>query len=113
MSLTLWISLTDHSELEINAKTGSNITLQVFKNPLETYKLITWLYTKKQKILEYEYNNTEITYAGYRGRVDFDKITGALLIYNIRKEDKGHYYMRVLKKTEEEYEKILNVFGKF
>lgn len=113
MSLTLWILLTDHSELEINAKTGSNITLQFFEKPLGTYTHITWLYTTKQKILEYVYKGTEITYAGYQGRVNLDNITGALQIYNIRKEDKGDYYMRVLKKNEEEYKKILNVFGKF
>ena len=104
--------MTDHSELEINAKTGSNITLQ-FKKPLGTYRHITWLYTTKQKILEYEYMGAKITYAGYQGRVNLDNITGALQIYNIRKEDKGNYYMRVLKETEEEYRKILNVFGKF
>ncbi|KAH0516061.1 CD48 antigen, partial [Microtus ochrogaster] len=97
------------SELEINAKTGSNITLQ-FKKPLGTYAHITWLYTTKQKILEYEYKGSTITYSGYQGRVNLDNITGALQIYNIRKEDRGDYYMRVLKKTEEEYKKILNVF---
>ncbi|XP_041499491.1 CD48 antigen isoform X2 [Microtus oregoni] len=64
----------------------------------------------KQKILEYEYKGSTITYSGYRGRVNFDNITGALQIYNIRKEDEGVYYMRVMKKTEEEYKKILNVF---
>lgn len=112
MSLTLWILLTDHSELEINAKTGSNITLQ-FKEPIGTYRRITWLYTTKQKILEYEYEGAMITYSGYQGRVNLDNITGALQIYNIRKEDKGDYYMRVLKEAEEKYKKILNVFGKF
>lgn len=100
----------DHPEIEINAKTGSNITLQVSKKPLGTYKHLTWLYTTKQKILEYEYNGTEITYPGYQGRVNLDNITGTLQIYNIRKKDEGYYFMRLLKKTEEEYEKILNVF---
>ncbi|CAO2638389.1 CD48 antigen [Lemmus lemmus] len=51
-------------------------------------------------------------YSGYQGRVKLNKTTGALHIYNIRKEDKGHYYMRVLNETEEEYEKILNVFAR-
>lgn len=101
--------LQDHSELEINAKTGSNITLQ-FKEPIGTYRRITWLYTTKQKILEYEYEGAMITYSGYQGRVNLDNITGALQIYNIRKEDKGDYYMRVLKEAEEKYKKILNVF---
>ncbi|XP_075845255.1 CD48 antigen [Microtus pennsylvanicus] len=101
--------LQDHSELEINAKTGSNITLQ-FKKPLGTYAHLTWLYTTKQKILEYDYKGSTITYSGYRGRVSLDNITGALQIYNVRKEDKGDYYMRVMKQTEEQYKKILNVF---
>ncbi|KAL6088668.1 hypothetical protein STEG23_010202 [Scotinomys teguina] len=79
---------------------------------LGSYKRLTWLYTTKQKILECDYNSTEITIydSVFKGRVKLDHISGALHIYNVRKEDKGLYYMRVLREAEEEEAITLNVF---
>lgn len=115
--VSLWLLLTDRSELkelkEI-ATTGSNITLQVFKQQLGPYKYLTWLYTKKQKILEHEYNGAETIFDSvFKGRVELNHTNGALRIYNVRKEDKGHYYMRVLNETEKQEEITLDVFGEF
>ncbi|MEJ1270362.1 CD48 antigen [Cricetulus griseus] len=99
-------------ELKEIATTGSNITLQVFKQQLGPYKYLTWLYTKKQKILEHEYNGAETIFDSvFKGRVELNHTNGALRIYNVRKEDKGHYYMRVLNETEKQEEITLDVFG--
>uniref|UniRef100_A0A8C2MHF3 CD48 antigen n=1 Tax=Cricetulus griseus TaxID=10029 RepID=A0A8C2MHF3_CRIGR len=112
--LPLISGFSDRSELkelkEI-ATTGSNITLQVFKQQLGPYKYLTWLYTKKQKILEHEYNGAETIFDSvFKGRVELNHTNGALRIYNVRKEDKGHYYMRVLNETEKQEEITLDVF---
>ncbi|XP_052592595.1 CD48 antigen [Peromyscus californicus insignis] len=109
--LPLITGLQDHSQLEVNASTGSNITLKVLKKDLGSYKRLTWLHTTKQKILEYEYNGTDTIYnSGFKDRVKLDHTSGELHISNVRKEDKGLYYMRVLRETEEEYRITLNVF---
>uniref|UniRef100_A0A8C2MGN0 CD48 antigen n=1 Tax=Cricetulus griseus TaxID=10029 RepID=A0A8C2MGN0_CRIGR len=114
--LPLISGFSDRSELkelkEI-ATTGSNITLQVFKQQLGPYKYLTWLYTKKQKILEHEYNGAETIFDSvFKGRVELNHTNGALRIYNVRKEDKGHYYMRVLNETEKQEEITLDVFAR-
>ncbi|XP_036058454.1 CD48 antigen [Onychomys torridus] len=109
--LPLITGLQDRSPLEVNAPTGSNITLKVLKKDLGSYKRLTWLHTAKQKILEYEYDGTNTIYdSEFKGRVELDHASGALHISNVRKEDKGLYYMRVLRETEEEYIITLDVF---
>ncbi|XP_051042243.1 CD48 antigen [Phodopus roborovskii] len=109
--LLLTMGLPDHSVPREIATTGSNITLQAFKGQLESYKYLTWLYTTKQKILEYAYNKKETIFdSAFKGRVKLNHTSGALHIYNVRKEDKGDYYMRVLNETEKEYNIILDVF---
>lgn len=106
--------MADDSPLEKNAPTGSNITLNVLKKDLGSYTRLTWLHTTKQKIIEYEYNDTETIYDSvFKGRVKLDHTSGELHISNVRKEDKGLYYMRVFSETEKEYTITLNVFGEF
>ncbi|XP_006990657.1 CD48 antigen [Peromyscus maniculatus bairdii] len=109
--LPLIMGLQDDSPLEKNAPTGSNITLNVLKKDLGSYTRLTWLHTTKQKIIEYEYNDTETIYDSvFKGRVKLDHTSGELHISNVRKEDKGLYYMRVFSETEKEYTITLNVF---
>ncbi|XP_012974618.2 CD48 antigen isoform X1 [Mesocricetus auratus] len=109
--LPLITGLPDHSGSKEIATTGSNITLQALKKQLGPYKYLTWLYTTKQKILEYEYNGTETIFDSvFKGRVKLNLTSGALHIYNVSKEDKGDYYVRVLDEMEQEYPITLDVF---
>lgn len=106
--------MAGHSIPDINATTGSNVTLKIHKDPLGPYKRITWLHTKNQKILEYNYNSTKTIFESeFKGRVYLEENNGALHISNVRKEDKGTYYMRVLRETENELKITLEVFGEF
>lgn len=109
--LPLGTGFQGHSIPDINATTGSNVTLKIHKDPLGPYKRITWLHTKNQKILEYNYNSTKTIFESeFKGRVYLEENDGALHISNVRKEDKGTYYMRVLRETENELKITLEVF---
>ncbi|NP_001347696.1 CD48 antigen isoform 2 precursor [Mus musculus] len=111
--LPLGTGFQGHSIPDINATTGSNVTLKIHKDPLGPYKRITWLHTKNQKILEYNYNSTKTIFESeFKGRVYLEENNGALHISNVRKEDKGTYYMRVLRETENELKITLEVFAR-
>uniref|UniRef100_A0A8C5JXE9 CD48 antigen n=1 Tax=Jaculus jaculus TaxID=51337 RepID=A0A8C5JXE9_JACJA len=86
--------------------TCSNTTLQIFKRQLTDCAHLTWLYTTKQKILEWDGVNTKYFNSTFKDRVMLDSQTPALHIYNVRKEDSGPYYLRVLRNRTEEQEMI-------
>lgn len=103
--------MAGHSVPAINAATGSNVTLKISKDPLGRYKRITWLHTPNQKILEYNYGSTKKIFESvFKGRVNLEETNGALHISNVRKEDRGIYYMRVMRETENELEITMEVF---
>ncbi|GAB1285711.1 CD48 antigen [Apodemus speciosus] len=96
---------------DTNVATSSNVTLTISKDPLGQYKRLTWLHTTNQKILEYSYDGEEnIFESEFKDRVHLDKRNGALHIYHVRKRDRGTYYMRVLRDTEEQWKINLGVF---
>lgn len=103
--------MADYSVPNVNAATGSNTTLNIFKTQLEPYKRVTWLHTLKQKILEYNSDGQYTIYnSTFKGRVNFEQTNGALHIHNVRKEDEGTYYMRVFSDGEVESKINLKVF---
>ncbi|XP_060220670.1 CD48 antigen [Meriones unguiculatus] len=109
--LPLVTGFSGNSEQNINAATGSNITLNVLKKQLGPYKRLTWLHTTKQKILEYNYGGTKTIFnSRFKHRVKLDNTSGALSIYNLRKEDRGTYYLRLLNENEREWVITLKVF---
>lgn len=113
-SLLLFVvtGFQDHSVPEVNATIGSNVTLSIHKEILRPYNRLTWLHTTNQKILEYYLTPRRkiIFDSVFKNRVDVEETNGELYIYNVRKEDQGIYYLRVLHETEEEWKIILKVF---
>lgn len=109
--LSLVTGYQGHSVPDINVATGSNVTLTISKDPLVLYKRLTWLHTTNQKILEFSYDGEETIFESeFKNRVHLDKTNGALHIYHVRKKDRGTYYMRVLRDTEDQSKIILGVF---
>lgn len=109
--LSLVTGYQDHSVPDINVATGSNVTLTISKDPLGLYKRLTWLHTTSQKILEFPYGGEETIFESeFKDRVHLDKTNGALHIFYVRKKDRGTYYMRVLRDTEDQWKINLGVF---
>ncbi|XP_076770601.1 CD48 antigen isoform X2 [Arvicanthis niloticus] len=106
--LSLVTGFQDHPVL--NATTGSNVTLKI-KDSLRSYNRLTWLHTTSQKIIEYTYGGKKTIFeSAFKDRIDLEETNGALHIYNVQKEDRGSYYMRVLHETEEQWKITLEVF---
>lgn len=104
--------MADQSVPNVNAITGSNVTLTILKHPLASYQRLTWLHTTNQKILEYFPNGKKTVFESvFKDRVDLDKTNGALRIYNVSKEDRGDYYMRMLHETEDQWKITMEVYG--
>nr|XP_034376578.1 CD48 antigen [Arvicanthis niloticus] len=96
----------------LNATTGSNVTLKI-KDSLRSYNRLTWLHTTSQKIIEYTYGGKKTIFeSAFKDRIDLEETNGALHIYNVQKEDRGSYYMRVLHETEEQWKITLEVFAR-
>lgn len=109
--LSLVTGFQDHSAPNVNVMTGSNVTLSILKHPLGAYQRLTWLHTTNQKILEYYSDGKKIVFESvFKDRVDIDKTNGALRIYNVRKEDRGDYYMRKLHETEDQWKITMEVY---
>ncbi|XP_051003888.1 CD48 antigen [Acomys russatus] len=101
----------DHSVPTINVEAGGNITLNILKKQHEPYTRVTWLYTSKQKILEYYSSGQNTIYnSSLKGRIALQHTNGALHIHKVRKQDEGTYYMRVLYGDEREMAISLKVF---
>ncbi|XP_042538145.1 CD48 antigen isoform X2 [Dipodomys spectabilis] len=91
-------SMQDSSELEKIVLSGSNVTLQISESLPENATSVTWLYTIKQKIVEYERSRPPKYFdSAFKDRVKLDLQNAALHIYPVRKGDNGTYYLRVIK----------------
>lgn len=109
--LSLVTGFQDQSVPNVNAITGSNVTLTILKHPLASYQRLTWLHTTNQKILEYFPNGKKTVFESvFKDRVDVDKTNGALHIYNVSKEDRGDYYMRMLHEIEDQRKITMEVY---
>ncbi|KAM4860670.1 CD48 antigen isoform 2-T2 [Thomomys bottae] len=98
-------SVQESSELEKIVLTASNVTLQISKSLQENDTSLTWLFTTKQKIVEYELNRPPKYFnSAFKDRVELDLQSAALRIYQVQKEDSGTYYLRVLRNNGDEEE---------
>ncbi|KAM7055393.1 CD48 antigen isoform 1-T1 [Molossus nigricans] len=91
-------SIQGHSEKKVFAVSGSNVSLKISDLP-DNPQRFTWFYTRNQKILEWESNNSSPYYfkTKFKGRVTFDHQDGVLYICNVHKDDSSTYILKVLK----------------
>ncbi|XP_069856365.1 CD48 antigen isoform X2 [Dipodomys merriami] len=103
-------SMQESSELEKIVLSGSNVTLQISESLPENATSVTWLYTIKQKIVEYEKSRPPKYFdSAFKDRVKLDLQNAALHIYPVRKGDNGTYYLRVIKDAIKQWKISLKV----
>ncbi|XP_058395584.1 CD48 antigen [Diceros bicornis minor] len=110
--LHLFLATTIQGHSKQIAISGSNVSLQISNLPAD-YKILTWLYTSEQKIVEH-WNADKPHYfdSTFKHRVVLNLSSGALNIYKVQKEDSSTYLLRVVKAAgnEEEWKIPLEVF---
>ncbi|XP_069856364.1 CD48 antigen isoform X1 [Dipodomys merriami] len=110
LSLLVTSMQAESSELEKIVLSGSNVTLQISESLPENATSVTWLYTIKQKIVEYEKSRPPKYFdSAFKDRVKLDLQNAALHIYPVRKGDNGTYYLRVIKDAIKQWKISLKV----
>ncbi|CAD7679896.1 unnamed protein product [Nyctereutes procyonoides] len=99
LHLFLATSIQGHSQRQMIAVSGSNVSLHISNLP--ALSRVTWFYTANQKIVEWESNRTNFFNSKFKNRASLDE-RYALCIYKVRKEDSSTYILRVLKDSGKE-----------